>query len=235
MTSRCLTLSLLVLGGAILLRADDTPVDQLTPYETALTDYKTGKNDAALAAIDEAEKAKPGDPTTEILKARILGELLRFGDAIKTLTDLNGSAEMTPDFKNEQTLALGDIDLHKRDFPAAAKFYDSLLTPVKPDPDLLLKAIYARIGMSDLLTAGKYFSELKPLDTVNPSYYYAKAALARANGQSSQADDALQTAQTLYGITVTNRYLKVYLRFFIPDTKNSESTSTVKPAPSGAR
>jgi Flp pilus assembly protein TadD len=236
---RCAALGLALLGAATFLQAEDAPDSQsLTPYETALLNYKTGKNDEALTAINEAEKAKPGDPTTEILKARILSELHHFGDANKVLTDLNGNSLLTPDFKREQTLAFGDVALRKRDFNSAAKFYESLLTAAKPDPDLLLKAIYACIGISDMITAGKYFSELKPLDPVNPSYYYAKAALAQASGQSQQADDALQTAQTLYGITVTNRYLKIYLRFFIPDVKSPSDAATpsaLKPAPSGAK
>jgi hypothetical protein len=52
---RSLALGFVLLGSTLLLRAqDDIP---LTPYGTALLDYKSGKYDDARKAIDEAEKS----------------------------------------------------------------------------------------------------------------------------------------------------------------------------------
>ena len=48
------------------------------------------------------------------------------------------------------------------------------------DPDAKLRLIYARLGVGDLVTAGKLASELKPMDASTPAYYFAHAALAHA-------------------------------------------------------
>jgi tetratricopeptide (TPR) repeat protein len=232
-----MALGLILLGSTILLRAQDTTDDQpLTPYGTALLAYKTGKYDEARTAIDAAEKAKPGDVPTEILKAKILTEQHDFAGGEKLLRSL-----LTPAGPPEIELALGDLLLRKRSFDRAAKYYTLALQAKPNDPDIILKLVYAKIGVSDLIGAGQYASQLTPLNPKNPyddhaSYYFAKAALAQATGKSAEADDAIQTARTNYGVTITNRYLKTYLEFFTPSEKNSDVTPPplVKPAPSGS-
>jgi hypothetical protein len=84
------------------------------------------------------------------------------------------------------------------------------------------------------LEAGKYARQLKPLDPKNPydthaSYYFAKAALAQAENRSQEADDDIETARTIYGLTVTNRYLKTYLQVFSSSDKNSATTKITPP------
>jgi tetratricopeptide (TPR) repeat protein len=211
-----MVLSLVLLP--LLLRAEEAPdIQPLTPYETALLDYKTGKYAEARAAIDAAEKEKPGDPAIELLKARILTEQGDFTAGRKLLQPL-----LTPAGPNEVLLALGDLFLRKHDFNDASKYYGLALERMPHDPDITLKLVYARIGVSDLIGAGEYASHLRPLDPNNPyddhaSYYFAKAALAQAIGKSQEADDDLQTARTIYGNTIANRYLKTYLEFFSSD------------------
>ncbi len=227
-----------LLGCGGLLRAQDAADDQpLTPYGAAVLDYKSGKYDEARTQIDEAEKAKPGDLATELLKAKILTEQHDFADGEKLLRTL-----LTPTGPVEVEIALGDLLLRKRSFDRAAKYYALALQTKPNDPDLTLKLVYCKIGTSDFVAAGQYASHLTPLDPKNPyddhaSYYFAKAALAQATGKSSEADDDIQTARTDYGITVTNRYLKTYLQFFTPSDKTPNSDLTppplVKPAPSG--
>ena len=94
--------------------------------------------------------------------------------------------------------------------------------------------VYSRIGANDLVPAGQYASRLKPLDPKNPyddhaSYYFAKAALAQATGKTQEAQDDIQTARTIYGITVTNRYLKTYLEVFSSSEKGPASNMTPPP------
>jgi tetratricopeptide (TPR) repeat protein len=242
-----LVASLILMGLLPILRAEVAPdvedADQ-SPYHQALLNYKTGHYDLAHTSIDAAEKARPGDPDTEILKARILTELGDFDGAKKVLESLSGNPALTPALGNTKTLAFGDLMLRQHRFDEATKFYESLLSKQPDDPDLILKIVYSRIGASDLVTAGQYASQLKPLDPKNPyddhaSYYFAKAALAQATGKMEEAEESIQTARTNYGITVTNRYLKTYLEVFAAPAKNpaSEPTSSpvTKPAPSGAK
>jgi tetratricopeptide (TPR) repeat protein len=233
-------LGLILLDLTPLLRAQDAPDNQpLTPYQTALLDYKTGKYDEARTAIDAAEKANPGDPATEILKARILTELADYTGAKKVLEGLNGNPSLTSELGEAQRMALGDMCLRAHEFNDAAKVYESLLSQKPGDPDLILKIVYTRVGVSDLLDASKYASQLKPLDPDHPSYYFAKAALAQATGKAEEADDNIQTTRTIYGITVTNRYLKTYLEVFASSPKAPASDITPPPlpksAPSGAK
>jgi tetratricopeptide (TPR) repeat protein len=214
------------------LRAQNPPETEpatLTPYQTALLNYKTGNYDAALAAIDAAEKSKPDDYATEMLKARILTEQKNFADGEKILRHY-----LTPNGPLEVELALADLLLRKRDFDGATQ-YDELALQAKPnDPDITLKLIYARIGAADLITASKYASQLKPLDPDHPCYYFASAALAQVTGKDQEAEDDIQTARTIYGITVSNRYLKTYLEVVVPVRENGSAPSPPPPLPTNA-
>jgi len=218
---KSVTLGLILLGFTPILRAENAPEiedNDHSPLHQALLDYKSSHYDEAHASIDAAEKAKPGDPATEILKARILTELGDFAGGEQVLRPL-----LTSNGPPEVQLALGDLLLRKRSFDRAAKYYSLALQAKPNDPDITLKLIYAKIGVSDLLTAAKYASQLKPLDPDHPSYYFAKAALAQATGKTQEAEDDIQTARTIYGITVTNRYLKTYLEVFASTGKSPAS------------
>jgi tetratricopeptide (TPR) repeat protein len=204
------------LGGALLLGAIGVvrAQDFSASYSEALQDFKTSNYDQGLTAIDQAEKDRPGDVPTEILKARILTELRQFDEAHQTLQSLDGRSDLTPAYHDGLLLAKGDLGLRERRFDDASKAYDALLETKPNDPDVLLRDVYARVGANDLVTAAKYSSRLKPLDPVNPAYYFAKAALAEATGQGADADQNIETVRTIYGLTVANRYLRLYYELF---------------------
>jgi tetratricopeptide (TPR) repeat protein len=239
-------LGLILLGAMNFARAESEqtiPDDTDTsPYHEALFDYKSGKYEEAQAAINVAEKARPGDPATEILKARILTETSDFAGAKAALEGLNGNPALTPELSDMRTMAFGDMCLRKRSYDEATKFYESLLARKPGDPDLTLKIVYARIGASDLVGAGQTASHLTPMDPKNPyddhaSYYFARAALARATGKSAEEEEDIQTARTIYGISVANRYLKTYLEVFStpkPASSGPAPAPSGKAAPSGA-
>ncbi len=198
---------------------DSTP---LTPFQTALLDYHSGHYDAAREAINEAEKEKPNDYATDILKARILTELGAFTEGEEILRRYL-TANQAP---VEVEIALGDLLLRKRDFEGASKMYTAVLQAKPNDPDLTLKLVYARIGASDLVTAAKYASQLRPLDSDHPCYYFAKAALAQATGKGQEAEDDIEPVRTLYGISVADRYLKTYLEVLVPVGKDAAASSS---------
>ena len=235
--TRSMALGFVLLGLTTLLRAEGSPpppadlslIQPLTPYGTAVLDYKSGKYDDARKAVDEAEKANPGDLPTEILKARILTEQHDFAQGEQLLRHL-----LTPNGPPEVQLALGDLLLRKHSFDRAAKYYNLALQAKPNDPDITLKLVYAKIGIPDLVGAGQDASHLTPLDPKNPyddhaSYYFAKAALAQATGKTREAEDDIQTARTIYGMTVTNRYLKTYLEVFASSDKSPASDMTPPP------
>lgn len=223
---------ILLLGCAALLRAQDKlpppPVDTDTsPGHLALLAYKGGRYDDALKAVNDAEKARPGDVPTEILKARILTELRSFTDGAALLRKLIASGGGG----DEARAALGDLYLRQRDFPDAVKTYGQCLAQKPDNPDLLLNVIYALIGTGDDVTAARYFSRLKPFDPDYPSYYFAKAALAQSTGKASEIDEDLVTVRTIYGNTTATRYLRTYLQVFSAGAKNP---SPAEPPAGGA-
>jgi tetratricopeptide (TPR) repeat protein len=208
------------------LAQDPAPEDNdSSPYHQALLNYKSGHYDAARLAIDDAEKANPNDLATAVLKGRILTEQGDFADGATLLRRF-----LSPTGPVGVQMALGDLFLRQRDFGAAGNMYDQALQLKPNDPDIMLKLIYAKINTSDLVSAGKYASELKPLDQFNPAYYFARAALAETTGKSEEAEQDIETVRTIYGITVANRYLRTYLQVFAHSPKNGVAARSEPPA-----
>jgi len=209
----------LLTGLTPLLRAQGIPAEapapdaDRSPYHVALLDYKAGHFQEAFDALNGANAQ---DERTALLESRILTELQRYDEGEKLLAPF-----LTPTGPLEVQLALADLLLRKRDFNGAARFYDLALNSKPGDPDLLLMMVYTRVGASDLVTAAKIASQLKPLDPEHPSYYFAKAAIAQATDKSQDAENDIETARTMYGITVTNHYLKTYLEVLSAPGKNS--------------
>lgn len=243
---RSASFAFILLSCTCLLRAQDAPEvvqdNDTSPYHLALLDYKAGKFQEAFDALSQEPKGNT-DPAevqkVAILDSKILTELKRYDEGEKVLRPL-----LTPTGPVEVQLALGDVLLHKHSFERAGKYYALALQAKPDDPDVILKLVYARVGGGDLVGAGQYASQLKPIDPKNPydmhaSYYFAKAALAQASGKVQDADDAIQQARTNYGNTITDRYLKTYLEVFAAADKSPNSDLTppplVKPAPDGAK
>jgi len=226
--SICLRVAGFVLLTGLLpvLRAQTPPAEAPIPdndtsaYHLALLDYKAGRFQEALNALDA-----PGATSVSsnfnivILKSRILTELKRYNEAEKTLAPF-----LTPTGPIEIQMAMADLLLRKRDYNGATKFYNLALAAKPGDPDIMLMLVYSRIGASDLISAAKIASQLKPLDQANPSYYFARAALAQSTDKRQESENDIETARTMYGITVTERYLKTYIEVLSAPGKNSLMT-----------
>jgi tetratricopeptide (TPR) repeat protein len=207
----------------------------LSPAHVALLDYKAGKFQEAYDALKGTDPAKLDDNTV-ILESRILAELKRYDEGEKLLRPRLTTANAVA-----IDLALGDLLLHKRSFSRAEKYYGTALQAKPNDPDIILKLVYAKVGANDLVGAEQLASQLAPLDPKNPyddhaSYYFARAALAKAAGKTGEEEDQIQAARTNYGITVTNRYLKTYLQVFGAENKSPAEEMTPAPqVPPGAK
>lgn len=215
----------------------DVPESAQTPYEKALFNYKSGKYDAAKLLIDAADQDQPGDVPIEMLKVRILVELHDFRGAHQVLNSLYDRSDLTPAYAAALALTTGDLNLRQHRFEEASKAYTTYLQAQPNDPDAKLKLLYARLGVGDLVQAGKLESELKPFDAASPAYYFAEAAMTRSGNGTGDEEQDIQQSRTIYGITLTNRYLKTYLEVFAPDKgKNGElnpPTNSSGGAPSG--
>ena len=215
--------------------ADSDSSDQpSSPYEQALLNYKSAKYPAAKICILQAEKETPDSVPIEMLKARIEIEEHDFAGARHVLDTLYARTDLTPAYGQDLTLTAADLSLRQRKFEDASKLYLSYLDAQPADADAKLKLVYARLSVGDLVTAGRYASELKPLDTATPAYYFAQAALAHASGTGNEQQD-IEQSRTLYGITATNRYLKTYLEVFSSpqgaDINGALNPPTGRPSP----
>jgi tetratricopeptide (TPR) repeat protein len=213
--------------------AADSSAPPQSIYEKALLNYKAGKYDAAKLLIDEADEDTPGNVPIEMLKVRILVELHDFHGAHQVIKTLYDRTDLTPGYAASLTLTNGDLSLRERHFDEAAKSYESYLQFRPLDADAKLKLIYARIGIGDLVSAGKLASELQPMDATSPAYYFAHAALAHSGATSGDEEQDFEQARTIYGITMTNRYLKTFLEVFSSTPSESAAPGAPKPAPSG--
>jgi tetratricopeptide (TPR) repeat protein len=192
----------------------EAPNGPQTPYQQALLNYKSGNYAAARVLIEDADQSNPGNVPIEMLKVRILTELHDFAGAHHVISSLYNRPDLNPSYVAALQLTSADLNLRERKFDAASKAYEQYLSAQPNDTDAKLRYIYARIGAADLVTAGRITSELKPLDAATPAYYFAHAALARAGVGTDDEDQDIQQARTIYGITLTNRYLKTYLEVF---------------------
>ncbi len=223
-------LFVLALTAVLPLRAEDdeTAAAASAPtsnYQQALLAYRAGNFDAAKTAIDAAQQENPHGLAVDVLKARILTELHDYSDAEELLQGhLNGDGPV------DVQIALGDLFLHEHDFSRAALAFDQALRLKPDDPDIELRLIYAKVNTGDTVAAVTLASKLKPLDPVNPAYYFAKAALAVTSGNSAEAEEDIQTVRTIYGITAANVYLKMYLAVFSSSAKDSVNARAAPPS-----
>ena len=216
---RLAAIGFLLVGCTSLLRAQDAqeqPVadNDTSPYHLGLVAYKAGKFQEAYDVMSKAPAGAADVVQFDVLESKVLTELKRYDEGEKLLRGI-----LTPTGPVEVHVALGDLLLRKHSFDRAAKYYTAALQAKPNDPDITLKLIYAKIGSSDLIGASQYASQLKPLDPKNPydshaSYYFAKAALAQATQKTSDAEEDIENARTIYGNTITDRYLKLYLEVF---------------------
>jgi predicted Zn-dependent protease len=208
--------------------------DDTSPYHLALLAYKAGDYEKARQELSKSDPAQLDDRAV-ILGSRVLVELKRYDEAEKILR----SRLQSGDVLAIQT-ALGDVLLFRHHFSDAAKYYSAARETAPNDPDLKLKQIYADVGAGSMVEAGQLASELTPLDPKHPyddhaSYYFAQAALAESAGREQDAQDQIQIARTNYGITVTDRYLKTYLKVFTPASTPETGAGQKPPAPSGVK
>jgi predicted Zn-dependent protease len=200
---------------------EDAPT---SAYQQALLAYKAGHFDDAKKAIDDAQKDNPNNLAVDVLKARILTDLHDYAGGEELLHQ-----HLTENGPVDVQIALGDLYLHKHDFNRAATILDLALHLKPGDPDIELRLVYAKVNTGDTVGAFTLAAKLQPKDPVNPAYYFARAAIANASGDSAGADEDIQTVRTIYGITVANFYLKNYLAVFSSSARDSVNARAAPP------
>lgn len=199
---RIAVLLLLVLTGLL---PAETPPD--TPYAEAFAAFRAGQLEEAEQRVDALLTQATPPPRALELKGRILHARGRFKDA----QDFYFRA-----LEADPTLAsahfhLGESAFRLGDWADALQYYSVHLREQRGSRLTALKLIYCHVITGNLTEAARWMQALDPRDELDPAYYFARAALARASGKNPEAAEALRQARTLYGNEIYLRHEPDYL------------------------
>jgi tetratricopeptide (TPR) repeat protein len=179
-------------------------------YRTAVIAYNHGDLAAAKSGAEAAQKLKPDESRVELLLGRVALEEKDYATAEKEIKDAAASAH-PPELAYE---FLGDVYLRQRNFAKARDAYQNFLEAKPKNPDGVLKLIYSELGAGNLAAAAERLLQLDPYNEVNPGYYFAKAAMAKAAGKPAASENHLQMARTMYGNRTFAQYMRTYLELY---------------------
>jgi tetratricopeptide (TPR) repeat protein len=190
-------------AGALLfflLRAAAAAPSQNIPgdasLEAARSDYRTSHLEAALAKLDQHDKAKGPDADSLDLRGAILLEQGKFQPAASAFSEAHkaGPELFAP------RLHLGDLYLREKKYPEAREIYQQLAS----ESDVLISNERLRYGLLVIALATHAEERAKSalanikFPTETPAYYFAKAAWEFAHGNERSAKKWLASAGEIY-------------------------------------
>lgn len=193
------TLLLAVVLAAAPLAGANPPADA---YSSAFAAFRAGQLEEAMQRVDALLAAEPPVARTLELKGRILHALGRFEDAEKFYFQ---ALEKDPGLASVH-FHLGEAAFRRASWADALQYYSVHLREQRGSRATALKLVYCYVASDNLTDAAKWMQAFDPADELEPTYYFARAALARAAGKPAEADEALRQARTLYGNEVYARY-----------------------------
>ncbi len=155
---------------------------------------KTKQYAETLRLLAEAEAISPGDPTTLNAKAAALIQTDRFDEAEEILKVL--LAENPQFFQADYNL--GEILFQKKDYRAAAAYFQRMQNLYGPLPLIRFKRLLSEILAEDPVAAEITLRTFRfPADA--PAWYFAHAAMALSTGDRSEANSLMDTAIRIHG------------------------------------
>ena len=158
----------------------------------ALFEYSTGREEAALADTDKAVSAWPDRPDLHEMRALVLIDLGRFGEARTSARRALSAAPLHPEF--QQTMGL--LERMSGNPEAAVPFLTSsaVASPRSSRAVGELATCYAQLGRTDEAVAGLDGLAAYAADDAFP--LYARAAVAAYSGDEVGAAEYLRRAST---------------------------------------
>lgn len=161
--------------------------------ERALADFEKHDYDAALAKLQEADKASPGDPFILNLLGAAHTKKKDFA-AAKEYFDKALAA--SPGFFPAK-FNLGELLFLQKQYPQALGFFTDMLR-VAPGNELLqFKVVLSLIMTEQVDDARKLASRMK-FPGEGPAWYYAHAAVEYKQGHKGKASEYLAGARTFF-------------------------------------
>lgn len=171
-------------------------------FQQAFVMLKAGRAEEALQRVD-ALLAR-GTPTARTLelKGRVLHALGRFQEAEGFYFQ---ALEKEPELDTAH-FHLGESAFRRAAWADALQYYGVFLQKQRASRPAALKMVYCYVAADNLTDAAVWLQALDPSDEDEPTYYFARAALALASGRPETAAETLAQARTLYGNDTFARY-----------------------------
>ena len=163
---------------------------------SARRDFLDGKNDAALATLDAAEKRGLTNGKVSELRGYILLEQGKFEEAIKAFEIAKSQDKLTYD-----RLHIGDVLARQNKWEEARASYQAGLkeTDILMTNERLRFGVFlSNLGLKDEEQA-RMALDLITFPTESAAYYYAQAAWAFAHGSKREGDEWVKRARDLFG------------------------------------
>ncbi len=163
--------------------------------DNARRDFLDGKNDAALAAIDAAQKRGLTSPKLTELRGYIFLEQGKFSEAIQAF-----EATKQEDKTTYSHLHIGDTLARQNKWQEALDSYQEGLkgTDILTANERLRFAVFiSYLGLKDEEHARQSLEAIT-FPTESAAYYYAQAAWAFAHGSNREGEDWLKRARSIF-------------------------------------
>lgn len=164
--------------------------------DSARTDYATGHCDAALAKLEQGDKAQGPSGESLDLRGMVLFEQGKVDAAEQAV---NKAHKLQPELFAPR-LHLGDIRLRQKKYAEAREIYSKLgaetnvlISNERVRYGLLLSAL----GLHDAAAAQTALANIK-FPTETGAYYYAQAAAEFAHGNERSAKKWMATAREIF-------------------------------------
>ncbi|MDD5260585.1 MAG: tetratricopeptide repeat protein [Methylacidiphilales bacterium] len=164
-------------------------------YQEAFAVFKAGQLNEALQRVDALLAKTPAEARTLELKGRILLGLGKYQQAQDFFFN---AIDKNPE-QYSAHFYLGESAFRLEHWGEAVQYYKIYLNKVPTGKLAVLKMIYCHLASRNLTDAAKWITTLDPVDELHPYYYFARAALAYSTGKTSEYQEALQQARTIYG------------------------------------
>jgi len=171
-------------------------------YSNAFAAYRAGQWEEAMQRVDALLAAEPPLARTLELKGRILHGLGRYEEAEKFYFQ---ALEKDPGLASAH-FHLGEAAFRRASWADALQYYSVHLREQRGSRPTALKMVYCYVASGNPTDATKWMQALDPSDELEPTYYFARAALARALGKDAEAAEALRQARTIYGNEIYARF-----------------------------
>jgi len=192
-------LSRLLICAALLFPISITAVVAQTAGVDAMAsakrDFLDGKNDAALATLDAAEKRGLTSGKLTELRGYILLEQGKFDQAIQAF-----GAAKEQDKNTYRSLHVGDVLARQNKWDEARASYQTGLkeTDILTTNERLRFGVFiSNLGLKDEEHARQAL-EVITFPTESAAYYYAQAAWAFAHGSKREGDEWVQRARDIF-------------------------------------